>query len=43
MWKRLVSRKMFWDFAVLGKVIRERGRFMILTPWEVTDGWLSFA
>jgi hypothetical protein len=32
MWQRLVSRKISWNFAVLGKVIRKRGRFMIFDP-----------
>jgi hypothetical protein len=30
MWQRLGRRKISWDFAVLGKVIRNRGRFVIL-------------
>jgi hypothetical protein len=25
MWQRLVSRKISWDFTVLGKVIPEKG------------------
>jgi hypothetical protein len=29
MWQRLVSRKISWDLAVLGKVIRKRGKFMV--------------
>jgi hypothetical protein len=29
MCQRLGSRKNYWDFAVLGKVIRKRGRFMV--------------
>jgi hypothetical protein len=30
MWQRLGRRKISWDFAVLGKVIRKRGRFVVL-------------
>jgi hypothetical protein len=30
MWQRLGRRKIFWDFAVLGKVTRKRARFLIL-------------
>jgi hypothetical protein len=30
MWQRLCSQKISWDFAVLGKVIRKRGRFMFV-------------
>jgi hypothetical protein len=32
MWHTLGSRKISWDFAVLGKVIRKRGRFMDFDP-----------
>jgi hypothetical protein len=32
MWQRLGRRKISWDFAVLGKVTRKRGRFAILVP-----------
>jgi hypothetical protein len=32
MWQRFVSRKMSWDFAVLGKVIRNKGRFGVDVP-----------
>jgi hypothetical protein len=34
MWQRLCSREISWDFAVLGKVIRKRGRFMFVDPSE---------
>jgi hypothetical protein len=30
MWQRLGRRKISWDFAVLGKVTRKRGRFVVL-------------
>jgi hypothetical protein len=30
MWQRLGRRKISWDFAVLGKVTRKKGRFIIL-------------
>jgi hypothetical protein len=30
MWQRLGRWKISWDFAVLGKVTRKRGRFIIL-------------
>jgi hypothetical protein len=29
MWQRLGRRKISWDFAVLGKVMRKRGRFVV--------------
>jgi hypothetical protein len=29
-WQRLGKRKITWDFAVLGKVTRNRGSFMIM-------------
>jgi hypothetical protein len=32
MWQRHGRWKISWDFAVLGKVMRNRGRFMILDP-----------
>jgi hypothetical protein len=32
MWQRLVGLKISWDFAVLGKVIRKRERFMVFDP-----------
>jgi hypothetical protein len=32
MWQRLGSRKISWDFAILGKVIRKRWRFMVFHP-----------
>jgi hypothetical protein len=32
MWQSLCSRKISWDFVVLGKVIRKRGRFMVFDP-----------
>jgi hypothetical protein len=32
MWQRLGSRKISWDFAVLGKVIRKKGKFMCFDP-----------
>jgi hypothetical protein len=34
MWQRLCSQKISWDFVVLGKVIRKRGRFMFVDPSE---------
>jgi hypothetical protein len=34
MWQLLVSRKISLDFAILGKVIRKRERFMIFDPSE---------
>jgi hypothetical protein len=37
MWQRLLSRKISWDFAVLGKVIKKRRRFIISDPSGVTD------
>jgi hypothetical protein len=42
MWQRAVKRKISWDFAVLGKVMRNRGRFWIGFSQTVTDGWLTF-
>jgi hypothetical protein len=30
MWQRLGRRKISWDFVVLGKVTRNRGRFVVL-------------
>jgi hypothetical protein len=32
MWQRLGSLKIPWDFAVLGKVMRNRGMFMVVVP-----------
>jgi hypothetical protein len=32
MWQRFCSQKISWDFAVLGKVIRKRGRVMVVDP-----------
>jgi hypothetical protein len=32
MWQRLGRQKMSWDFAVLSKVIRKTGRFMVFDP-----------
>jgi hypothetical protein len=32
MWQRLGSLKISWDFAVLGKVIRNKGRFLVTAP-----------
>jgi hypothetical protein len=29
MWQRLGTRKISWAFAVLGKVIRKKGRYMV--------------
>jgi hypothetical protein len=43
MWQRLGSLKISWDFAVLGKVIMNRGMFMVVVPREVTGGWLPSA
>jgi hypothetical protein len=34
MWQRLCSRKLFWDFVVLGKVIKNMERFMDVDPSE---------
>jgi hypothetical protein len=34
MCQRLYSRKIFWNFVVLGKVIRKRGKFMVVDPSE---------
>jgi hypothetical protein len=34
MWQRLCSRKISWDFVVLGKVIRKSWRFMVVDPTE---------
>jgi hypothetical protein len=38
MWQRLDRRKISWDFAVLGRVTRNRLRYMISNSWEVSDG-----
>jgi hypothetical protein len=38
MWQRAVKRKISWDFAVLGKVMRNRGRFLDRVPSTETDG-----
>jgi hypothetical protein len=32
MWQTIFCRKISWDFFVLGKVIRKRGRFMVVDP-----------
>jgi hypothetical protein len=32
MWQRLGSRKISWDFAVLVKIIKKRGKFMGFDP-----------
>jgi hypothetical protein len=32
MWQRLESLKKFWDFVVLGMVIRNRGKVMDVVP-----------
>jgi hypothetical protein len=34
MWQRLGSLKIFSDFAILGKVIRSRERFMVVDSSE---------
>jgi hypothetical protein len=34
MWQRLERRKISWNFVVLGKVIRKRGRFMAVDQSE---------
>jgi hypothetical protein len=34
MWQRLGSLKMSWDFAVLGRVIRNKGRFLVVVSSE---------
>jgi hypothetical protein len=34
MWQRLCSLKISLEFAVHGKVIRKRGRFMVVEPSE---------
>jgi hypothetical protein len=36
MWQRAVNQKISRDFAVLGKVMRNRGRFMFRIP---SDGY----
>jgi hypothetical protein len=43
MWQRAIKRKISWDFAILDKVMRNRGEFWIGFPQTVTDGWLAFA
>jgi hypothetical protein len=39
MWQRLGSLKISWDFAVLGKVMTNKGMFMAVVPaggdWRV--------
>jgi hypothetical protein len=40
MWQRLGSRKISWDFAVLGKVIKKRGRFMVFDS-SGGDRWVA--
>jgi hypothetical protein len=40
LWQRLFSRKISWDFTVLGKVIRKRLRFRVVDPSE-GDGRLA--
>jgi hypothetical protein len=32
LWQRLVSLKIPWDFAVFGKVMRNKGRWMLVVP-----------
>jgi hypothetical protein len=34
MWQSLVNRKISWDFSVLGKVTRNKGRSKVLNPSE---------
>jgi hypothetical protein len=34
MWQRLCSRKISWNFVVLGKIIRKRGRCTVVDPSE---------
>jgi hypothetical protein len=34
MWQRLCSRNISCDFVVPGKLIRKRGRFMVVDPSE---------
>jgi hypothetical protein len=38
-WQRLVNLNISWDFDVLGKVIRKRGMFTVIVPYE-GDGWV---
>jgi hypothetical protein len=40
MWQRLCSGKISWDFAVLDKVIKKRGKFMVVDPSE-GDRWVA--
>jgi hypothetical protein len=40
MWQRAGSRNISWDFAVLGKVIRKKGRFMVVDPSVGDRRWL---
>jgi ribosomal protein L36 len=34
MWQRPFKRKISWDLEVLGRVIRNKGRLMVLGPSE---------
>jgi hypothetical protein len=43
MWQRLGSQKMYWDFAVLGNIIRKGRSLWLLIPRDATDVWLSSA
>jgi hypothetical protein len=40
MWQRLGSLNIYWVFAVLGKVMRNRGMFMVVDPSEVGQ-WVA--
>jgi hypothetical protein len=40
MWLRLGSQKILGDFAVHGKAIRKRGRFMVFDP-SGGDPWVA--
>jgi hypothetical protein len=34
MWQGLGRLKLSWDFAVQGRVIRKKGRFLVVVPSE---------
>jgi hypothetical protein len=42
MYQRLVSLKMSWDVAVLGKVMMNKGRWTVVVPSVGDHGWLTF-
>jgi hypothetical protein len=35
MWQRAVSQNISWNFAILGKVMRNRDRFLLGVPLDV--------